>query len=272
MEFQPGSAGVTPLFVVAAPGVHSLGYALLARSLGQNQPFYKLQAQGPIALNRPLTSEEIRTLATQCVAGMRAVQPQGPYYLAAMCVGCHIAEQMILQLESQGQTVALFAVFDTWVQEHTRRRWVSRLYSNYQRLVRLRQTSLREKVEWVRQALHFRARIWTGKTERMQSWDRAYWPQGFKPPCFQAPIVLFKRPKQPYLYVEDPLLGWGPRSESGIRTFEVDSKHHEVLREPHVQFVSQLLLEHMALNTSRSVEAVPDMAVVPAESEVATHQ
>jgi amino acid adenylation domain-containing protein len=272
MEFQPGSAGMPALFVVAAPGVHSLGYAVLARSLGEDQPFYKLQAQSPVALNRPLTSEEIRTLATQCVAGMRAVQPQGPYYLAAMCVGCHIAEQMILQLESQGQVVALFAIFDTWVLEHTRRRWVSRLYSNYQRLVRMRQTSLREKVAWFRRALHLRARIWTGKTERMQSWDHAYWPQGFKPPRFQTPIILFRRPKQPYVYIDDPLLGWGPRSETGIRTFEVDSKHHEVLREPHVQFVSQVLLAHMNLKTSPAIDPISDIAVVPAGTEVPIHQ
>ncbi len=245
MEYQVGQHGTSPFFAVAAPGVRSLGYALLGRNLGEGQPFYKLQAAGPIAEGRPLNGGELRALAQQYVSGMRVVQPEGPYYIVAMCGGCQIAEQMILQLESQGQTVALFAIFDTWVLEHAHRRWGWRMFGIQQRLRWLGRVSFSEKFEWARRALGKRAQIWTGKHKLAQPWAEAYWPQDFKPPLFRAPVILFKRPKQPYYYIDDPLLGWGARSEGGVTTYEINASHHEVLREPHVQLVSRVLLDYL---------------------------
>jgi amino acid adenylation domain-containing protein len=255
MEYQAGRTGTPPFFAVATPGVRSLGYALLARNLGENQPFFKLQAQAPVVQGRPLNWGELRALAHQYVAGMRAVQPEGPYYLVAMCGGCQIAEQMILQLESQGQQVALFAIFDTWVLEHAHRRWGWWAFSYQQRLRWLRKVSLREQVDWATRALDNRVRIWTGKAKPTRPWAEAYWPEDFKPPRFRAPIVLFKRPKQPYYYIDDPLMGWGGRSEGGVITHEINANHHEVLREPHVQFVSKILLEQLAHSNNHRGEA-----------------
>ena len=245
MEYQAGQAGTAAFFAAAAPGVRSIGYALLARHLGERQPFYKLQAAGPIAERRPHNWGELRLLAQQYVAGMRAVQPEGPYYLVAMCGGCQIAEQMILQLEAQGQKVGLFAIFDTWVLEHAHRRWRWRVFSYNERLCWLRQASLQEKLAWLKTATGNRIRVWTGKERAAQPWAEAYWPVDFKPPQFDAPVILFKRPKQPYYYVEDPLLGWGARSRGGVTAYSIHTNHHEVLREPHVQMVSRVLLEHL---------------------------
>ncbi len=251
VEFQAGN-GVSPaFFAVAAPGVRSLGYAILARRLGEDQPFYKLQATGPLFHGRPPSPQESRALAEQYVAGMRAVQSQGPYFLAAMCGGCQIAEQMILQLESQHQEVALFAIFDTWVLEGVHRPWRWRLFGFQQRVRWLRRVSFPEKLDWARRALNKRAQVWMGKSKASQPWAEAYWPQDFKLPRFRAPVILFKRPKQPYYYVDDPLMGWGKRSEGGVQTYEINASHHEVLREPHVQIVSRALLEYLSQSDQR---------------------
>ena len=153
VEFQAGSGSLLPFFAVAAPKVRSLGYAILARHLGENQPFYKLQAAAPYFEGRPPSLQLLRRLAQQYIAGMRAVQPEGPYFLAAMCGGCQIAEQMILQLEGQGQEVGLFAIFDTWVLEHVHRRWRWRLFSYQNRLRWFRRVSTREQVDWVKRAV-----------------------------------------------------------------------------------------------------------------------
>jgi amino acid adenylation domain-containing protein len=257
MEYQAGETGTPPFFAAAAPGVRSLGYALLARHLGEKQPFYKLQAAGPIAEGRPHNWGELRTLAQQYVAGMRAVQPEGPYYLVAMCGGCQIAEQMILQLEAQGQKVALFAIFDTWVLEHAHRLWGWRLFSYNQRLRWLRKASLQEGWTWVQKATRNRLRVWIGKERASRPWAEAYWPPDFKPPQFQAPIVLFKRPRQPFYYIDDPLLGWGARSRGGVTTYAINANHHEVLREPHVQLVSQVLLEYLNGSHGRATPLQP---------------
>lgn len=264
LEYQLGQAGTPTFFAVAAPGVRSLGYALLARQLGEKQPFYKLQAAGPIVQGRPLNMGELRALAQQYIAGMRAVQPEGPYFIAAMCGGCQIAEQMILQLESLGQTVAMIAIFDTWVMEHAHRWWGWVLFGAQQRLRWLRRVSWMERVKWLGRATKNRVAEWTGRVKPNRPWAEAYWPQDFQPPRFKAPVILFKRPKQPYFYVADPLLGWGDRSEGGVTAYEITADHHEVLREPHVQFVSRILQEHIEafLQSSPEAEAPNTMPAV----------
>jgi len=98
----------------------------------------------------------------------------------------------------------------------------------------------------MKRAVGHRIRIWTGKANALQKpWDEAYWPEQFIIPSFRAPVVLFKRPKQPSLFVDDPQLGWGVRSKGGLEIHTINADHHEVLREPHVQFVSQILLAHL---------------------------
>jgi amino acid adenylation domain-containing protein len=254
VEFQASRGDAAPLFAVAEPGVRSLGYALLARHLGEDQPFYKLQAQGIRIKDRPLNLQELRSLARQYVAGTRAVQPQGPYLITAMCGGCQIAEQMILQLEEQGQEVALFAIFDTWVNENVHRRWRWRLFNFHQRGRWLRTVSFREQVRWIMRALDNRIRLWSGKDKASQPWAEAYWPQDFKPPRFHAPVVLFKRPKQPYFYIDDPTLGWGARSQGGVEMHNLNADHHEVLREPHLQIVSKVLLARLRSSSAGALE------------------
>ena len=245
VEFQSGKGISPPFFAVAEPGVRTVGYALLARHMGEDQAFYKLQAPGVRIKDRPLDMSELRTLARQYVAGMRALQRHGPYLIAAMCGGCQIAEQMILQLESQGEEVALFAIFDTWVQEHAHRKWGWRLLGYHQRLLWFAKASLRERMDWLKRALGSRVRIITGKAKATQPWVEAYWPKDFQPPRFHAPIVLFKRPKQPYYYIDDPQMGWGARSQGGVEMHDLYADHHEVLREPHVQIVSKVLLARL---------------------------
>ena len=67
MHLGPGDSGI-PFFAVSAPGVDSLGYALLARYLGEHQSMYKLQGPGPGVWGRPFEPEELRTLAEQYVS------------------------------------------------------------------------------------------------------------------------------------------------------------------------------------------------------------
>jgi len=145
--------------------------------------------------------------------------------------------------------------------EHAHRRWGWKVFGIQQRLRWLRRVGLGEKLEWARGAMERRLRIWSGKTKASRPWDEAYWPEEFRPARFKAPVILFKRPKQPYYYVDDPLLGWGTRSEGGVQTHEVTANHHEVLREPHVQMVSRVLLERLGRSGERTPASQPAAAV-----------
>lgn len=160
----------------------------------------------------------------------------------------------------------MFAIFDTWVLENIHRKWGWHLFSYHQRLRWLRSVGPGEQLKWLKRAVNNRIQVWTGKVKVSKPWAEAYWPQNFTPARFQAPIVLFKRPKQPYYYINDPHLGWAARTTRGVEVHEVDAKHHEILREPHLHSITRVLLSHLHPE-SRSVEVAserePVVAPVP---------
>jgi thioesterase domain-containing protein len=243
MPLQQGS-GTIPFFAVAAPGVDTTGFALLARQMGEAQSTYKLQPAGPIVWDRPFSKEELRALARECIVAMRSVQPQGPYCLGGMCEGVLIAQQMIVELESQGEEVGLFAIFDTWVLENSQIRplWAVDYY--LQRFRIFRNQPSQEQQARLRRI--FKRLLRLNNVSEGRGWTNAYWPsENFEPPRFQSPVLLFKRLRQPYYYIRDRQMGWGARSEGGVEICEVTCEHVEVLRQPHVQIIGQRLASRL---------------------------
>ena len=100
-----------PFFCVHAAGGNVLVYRELSEHLGADQPFYGLQAQG-LDGERPIL-ETIEDMATLYVNEVRSFQPHGPYFLGGYCMGGTVAFEMAQQLRSQGEEVALLALFDT---------------------------------------------------------------------------------------------------------------------------------------------------------------
>ena len=238
VRLREGNAGV-PFFSVAAPGVDPLGLAILAHNMAQAQTVYKLQGPGALLWDRPFRKDELRALAREYVAAMRTVQPHGPYCFGGMCDGVLIAQEMILELESQGEDVGFFTIFDTWVLENSQIRplWAVDYY-----LYRLRafpKLRLEEQLSALRRMVRRLAR--RNRSARSE-WPQTYWPgENFQPPRFRAPVLLFKRPRQPYYYIRDPQMGWGERSTGGIEICEVDCGHFEMLRQPYVRLISERL-------------------------------
>ena len=244
-----------PFFAVAIPGVDTFGFAQLARHLPPGQSTYKLQASAPVVWDRPFTSDELQALAGQYVAAMRSAQPHGPYCLGAMCEGVLIAQQMILQLEAQGEEVGLFTIFDTWVLENTQIRSLWAIDYYMQRFRNFLALSLDKQFETVSRV--FKRITAPSDTNSGSGWNRAYWPdKDFQPPRFWAPVLLFKRPRQPFFYVRDPQMGWGSRSMGNVETCELKCGHYEMLREPHVRLVGQTLGNRLqAIRNQQEVHA-----------------
>jgi thioesterase domain-containing protein len=239
MKLHEGNNAIS-FFAVAAPGVDTFGFAQLARHLPADQSIYKLQASGPVVLGRPRSKEEMQALGRKYVVGMRAVQPKGPYCLGAMCGGVLIAQEMILQLEADGEEVGLFTIFDTWVVENSQIRSLWAVDYYLQRFQTFRALSLNEQLATVRRV--FDRMTAPGSADPKSRWSDAFWPgKDFEPPQFRAPVLLFKRPRQPYFYVRDPQMGWGSRSRGGVETCEIRCGHVEMLREPYVRLVGQTL-------------------------------
>jgi amino acid adenylation domain-containing protein len=99
-----------PFFCVHPIGGTVLCYYDLARYLGEDQPFYAMQAPGLLTEEDRQTS--IEEMATLYNRELREVQPSGPYRLGGYSFGGIVAFEMAQQLLRDGESVALVALFD----------------------------------------------------------------------------------------------------------------------------------------------------------------
>jgi thioesterase domain-containing protein/acyl carrier protein len=101
----------TPFFCVHGVGGNVLNYRSLASRLGNDQPFYGLQARGLDGREAPL--ETIGEMAATYTAEIRKVQRRGPYLIGGASFGGVVAFEMAQQLLAAGETTRLVALFDT---------------------------------------------------------------------------------------------------------------------------------------------------------------
>jgi acyl transferase domain-containing protein/thioesterase domain-containing protein/acyl carrier protein len=95
---------------------HVLYYRDLARHLGNDQPFYAVQAVGLDGKQDFDTSVE--AMGARYVKEIRAFQPSGPYYLGGSSLGGLVAFDVAQRLLAEGETVALLALFDSWTPQY----------------------------------------------------------------------------------------------------------------------------------------------------------
>jgi thioesterase domain-containing protein/acyl carrier protein len=247
-QIQPGT-NRPQFFAAVLAGLNSLGYVPLAKHLGSDQPFYTLQSPGPgpHATGKPYSIQEYVAVAAEYVRAMRSVQPRGPYYIGGTCEGARIAFEMTRILESEGETVELLAIIDTWVVENTQNRWLWKIYYYYDQMRRLSRQPWQWRLAVAQRAVRNRLRWWTrAKSAPPKSeWIETYWPgEDFVPAQVRSRITVFKIPTQPFYYRPDPLLGWGSRTTSGVITELVPhGKHLLLLREPYVRELAAALLK-----------------------------
>src|SRR5262249_53295142 len=140
------------------------GYVPLAKHLGPEQPFYTLQSPGPgpHATGRPYSMQEYEAVAAEYVRAMRTVQPHGPYCIGGTCEGARIAFEMTRILESEGETVDLLAIIDTWVVENTQNRWLWKIDYYSDKLRRLSTQPWSVRLTVFQKALRNRLKWWLG--------------------------------------------------------------------------------------------------------------
>jgi thioesterase domain-containing protein/acyl carrier protein len=265
MELNPGTRGHS-LFAIVQPGGDALGYALLARHMGPEQPFYKVQGSASAHREGFLSREELHALAQEYVAAIQSIHPQGPYFLVAMCYGVHIAESVVRELESHGHEVGFLAIIDTFVLEHSRIRWLTHLRSFHHGRHNVSQLPLSAQVSHYKQVLKKRIRhLLFGKMESERLWIDAFWPgKEFQIKQFRAPVLLFRIAKQPFYTMRDPQMGWGGRTLSGVKISTLnDAEHREMLREPAVKVIAAQLktslryVDKVDFSSARAEEAEP---------------
>jgi thioesterase domain-containing protein len=93
--------------------VHWIGGAFysftLAHDLGANQPLYVID---PYELNGLPVPPSIEAMAAAYIQSIRAVQPEGPYFLGGFCAGGLLAYEVAQQLCAAGQAVDSLVLID----------------------------------------------------------------------------------------------------------------------------------------------------------------
>src|SRR5882762_4918398 len=239
-----------PLFCVSMPNVNALGYVALARHLGSDQTVYGLQAQYPEDLQGEHSNKAVDELAKEYLEAIRAVRPHGLYQLAGMCRGAHIALEMARRLESQGESVALVGIFDTWVIENTYNRPLFLGQYYFERFTSRLRLALGDQLGFIkgkpRSANGNAAQAAPTPLENpvadQKNPYRAYFPgPDFVPKTYLGRVAIFRTKRQPLNRIRDPQLGWGKLAGGILEVHIVPGKHGDVLREPNVQSLAEEL-------------------------------
>jgi len=93
--------------------------------LGEDQPVYAFQATG-LDLAR-IPNNTIPEMAREYVAAIREIQPQGPYFIGALCIGSLLAIEMAHQLRQAGEAVGPLVLIDPPPNPHGDRSTYERL-------------------------------------------------------------------------------------------------------------------------------------------------
>lgn len=102
-----------PFFCIHPAGGNVLCYGNLSRYIGNEQPFYGLQARGFYPGEVPLT--RVEAMAQLYVEAIREFQPEGPYQVGGWSFGGVVAYEVAQQLRQQGQEVSRLAILDSYV-------------------------------------------------------------------------------------------------------------------------------------------------------------
>lgn len=242
-----------PLFCVARPNVNALGYLILSRELGGDQPVYGLQVQLEEDPDLDFSDEQYRTTAAEYIRALKSVQPQGPYNLIGQCQGAYIAFEMVQQLERAGEEVAFFGILDAWTEENTRNKW---LFCVHIVLKWLRTVDRRySKKAFERVCSWFSHRKASdgsaisqesGANPKKKTYFERYFPgKDFRPPVCSCPITVFRTSKQFWYRKNDNTLGWKNRTLLGVKTRSIPGDHMTFTRPPHVKELAAIIAEHL---------------------------
>jgi amino acid adenylation domain-containing protein len=268
VEIQPGGSAA-PLFCIRA----GLEFRDVMRELGLNQPVYGvrdddiLERQGAFTLDQA-TDEYVRRV--------RAVQPEGPYFLSGHCLGGLLAFRVAQKLQAQGQQVPFLALFEAdspgyrprlsrgkefvlfnaakfpfHVQSLWRLGWAKKLLYIKKRLRNFFKISVPAKAKRACVAL-LRMLAWPLPRFLREEHLRQL-AQDSPSGIYAGRITLF-RAKRPVGGNHDPALGWARFAPQGVEVHEIPGDHQDMFKPPNVQILARQLRDCLA--EARSKESV----------------
>ena len=281
-----GRAFYSPLVPVRPKGskppfflIHSyLLYGGLPAVLGDDRPFYGLRE-----LNQSMTMEErVASYAKE----IRAVQPNGPYFIGGWCAAGPLAVETARELVKTGDEVAKVILFDSWRPGYAAELAVTqkdmpemalraRLHRKYRyHRGKLQPLSPRGKIRYgwnmVKQKL-----ISTRGKLYLRNWafaQRLFQSLGLPLPNFMhnvslqtfesirsysgqpfpGHITLIRATDAVYIPGAEPGCGWGPLAGAGIDVHWAPGTHETMFIEPNLSEVGDILRKSLEQSPEQS--------------------
>jgi oxalate---CoA ligase len=229
---------------------------ILARHLSPDQPFYGVQSQGLDDKLPPHT--RVEEMAAHYLQEIRAVQPEGPYYLGGFSFGGYVAYETACQLHAQGSEVALLALLDIVGPGRGAARWTRRKKARAHLRMFLR-LGLAEKGEYLRSRVKaVRHELWEGVWRWAYRHCRAQqWPlpralrdvqmfhrqalREYRLQPYAGRITLFRATERGIHDTAGPQMGWGRLAAGGVEVYDVPGDHATLVKEPHVAVLAERL-------------------------------
>lgn len=264
-----------PFFCVHGFGGGVVGYAHLARLLGEDQPFYGLQARGQEEDVEP--DSTLPEMAARYLREIRRTQPTGPYYLGGYCYGGTVALEVAQQLVAQGEAVRFLGMFENpapksqyrrfkptaqntrrflenlpyWAADFLELDWMHR-WRRLEREVKQRayHRSMRSAVARGASQLDLRDVLDDVAPLPLQHLQLIRVHIGammrYEPQPYAGRITVFRTRRQPLLCSHDPYLGWRELTPT-VDVRLVSGSHHNLLEAPFVESLARELQEALEL-------------------------
>ncbi|HLK32076.1 MAG TPA: amino acid adenylation domain-containing protein, partial [Terriglobales bacterium] len=240
-----------PFFCVHGVGGNIVGFRELARYVGDDQPFYGVQAQG---LDGKLPClVRVEDMAKRYLDEIRRLQPRGPYLLGGFSFGGLVAFEAAQQLQSQGEEVGLVALLDT-SPFHTRSLTASllsmlRMPSEQQLMYVLPKT--------VKKGIRRRL-VWLNLPAEIKNVQRSCYEaeQHYQLRPYSGAVTLFGATE--YLpSSHDPYARWRELALGGLEIHEISGHHGDIIVEPQVRALGAKL--RACLNAAQARSSKPQL-------------
>lgn len=261
-----------PLFFVHAHGGNVIGYHDLARHLGDDQPFYGLQAMGMASAEK--VKHRLEEMAAHYISEIRTLQPHGPYQLGGWCLGGDVAYEMAQQLQAQGEEVALLVMvhnpqpgFPRYLPTNTRlqrklyhllaridREWCNfkevknlqkpgYLLARWRDMLQMLRIKAERRLDWLFRRFALTHSTAYQKELLADAHLKAY--ADYHPEPYTGNVMLIRAQKQPLGTENDSALGWDRLITGKLTICEVPGYPIGLLDEPRVKQVASHLLNFL---------------------------
>jgi amino acid adenylation domain-containing protein len=231
-------------------------YQPLISYLGLDQPVYGLIAED--GQGRPVYLNRIEELAARYIEEIKTLQPEGPYLLGGLSFGGVIAFEVAQQLISQGEQVALLALFDSSLpgaQKVLPAPISKRLSHHLNQFLQIGPTYFLEMLKR-KMSIYYGKVALKNEFFRIKNLEhlvrREAYNQGVKkysinylPQVYPDRVTLFKATEKDVTRIVEvevePGLGWTKLAAGGLDIHDIPGDHHGILKEPNVQLLAEKL-------------------------------